>query len=39
VLAERYPRWDDFQAMRRRIDPTGVFTNPYLERVLGPVGG
>jgi L-gulonolactone oxidase len=39
VLAERYPRWDDFQAVRRRLDPAGVFTNPYLERVLGPVTG
>lgn len=37
VLADRYPRWDDFQAVRRRVDPAGLFTNPYLERVLGPV--
>jgi L-gulonolactone oxidase len=35
ALADRYPRWDDFQAVRRRIDPEGRFTNPYLERVLG----
>ena len=39
TLAERYPRWDDFQQVRRRLDPDGRFTNPYLERVLGPVGG
>ena len=38
TLAERYPRWDDFQAVRRRLDPDGGFTNPYLDRVLGPVG-
>jgi L-gulono-1,4-lactone dehydrogenase len=38
-LAERYPRWGDFQAVRRRLDPEGVFTNPYLQRVLGPVDG
>lgn len=38
TLAERYPRWDDFQAVRRRMDPEGRFTNQYLERVLGPVG-
>jgi len=35
-LASRYPRWDEFQALRARLDPTGVFTTPYLERVLGP---
>jgi hypothetical protein len=23
--------------MRRRLDPGGTFTNPYLDRVLGPV--
>ncbi len=39
TLAGRYPRWDDFQAVRRRIDPDGRFTNQYLERVLGPVDG
>ncbi len=38
TLAERYPRWDDFQVVRRRLDPEGRFTNQYLERVLGPVG-
>jgi L-gulonolactone oxidase len=37
TLAERYPRWDDFQAVRRRLDPEGRFTNQYLERVLGPI--
>jgi FAD-linked oxidoreductase len=37
ALADRYPRWDDFHAVRRRIDPEGRFTNPYLERVLGPL--
>ncbi|MGK2948651.1 MAG: D-arabinono-1,4-lactone oxidase [Acidimicrobiales bacterium] len=37
TLAERYPRWDDFQVVRRRLDPEGRFTNQYLERVLGPV--
>ena len=39
TLAPRYPRWDEFQALRARIDPEGRFTNQYLERVLGPVGG
>lgn len=37
TLAQRYPKWDEFQAVRRRLDPEGRFTNQYLERVLGPV--
>jgi L-gulono-1,4-lactone dehydrogenase len=39
TLAPRYPRWDDFQRVRARLDPEGRFTNPYLDRVLGPVTG
>jgi L-gulonolactone oxidase len=39
TLAPRYPRWDDFQAVRTRLDPEGRFTNQYLDRVLGPIGG
>lgn len=35
TLAPRYPRWDDFIAMRDRLDPTGTFANPYLDRVIG----
>lgn len=35
-LAERYPRFGDFLAVRNRLDPDRVFANPYLERVLGP---
>lgn len=38
-LAERYPRFADFVTLRDELDPTGVFANPYLDRVLGPVGG
>ncbi len=30
-----YPRFDDFLAIRDRLDPGRVFTNPYLARVLG----
>ena len=30
-----YPRFDDFLALRDRLDPDRVFTNPYLRRVLG----
>jgi FAD-linked oxidoreductase len=37
TLAPRYPRWDDFQNVRARLDPEGRFANPYLDRVLGPV--
>lgn len=32
---ERYPRWDDFQAIRQRFDPQGIFLNAYLERLFG----
>jgi L-gulonolactone oxidase len=39
TLASRYPEWDRFQAVRARLDPEGRFSNPYLERVLGPVAG
>lgn len=35
TLALRYPRWDDFQAVRSRLDPDGRFANPYLDRVIG----
>jgi L-gulonolactone oxidase len=36
-LAPAYPRWDDFAAERKRLDPTGAFANAYTDRVLGPV--
>jgi FAD-linked oxidoreductase len=35
-LAPAYPRFDDFVALRDRVDPDRLFTNTYLERVLGP---
>jgi L-gulonolactone oxidase len=38
TLRPRYPRWDDYQAVRARLDPGGRFANAYAERVLGPVG-
>lgn len=34
-LRERYPRFDDFTALRDRLDPTRMFHNAYLQRVLG----
>jgi L-gulono-1,4-lactone dehydrogenase len=37
TLAERYPGWARFQAVRARLDPGGAFTNDYVRRVLGPV--
>ena len=37
TLRPRYPRWDDFQAVRARLDPHGRFVNAHAERVLGPV--
>jgi L-gulonolactone oxidase len=39
TLAPRYPKWDEFQQVRARLDPKGMFSNPYLDRVLGPAGG
>ena len=37
TLAPRYPEWETFQNARGRLDPEGRFSNPYLDRVLGPV--
>ena len=34
-LRPRYPRFDDFVSLRDRLDPSRVFGNAYLERVLG----
>ena len=34
-LAPAYPRFDDFVALRDRVDPDRLFTNDYLDRVLG----
>ena len=39
VLRTRYPRFGEFVAVRDRLDPEGVLSNDYLDRVLGlPVG-
>lgn len=37
TLRPRYPDWDRFAAVRRKLDPQGLFRNAYLDRVLGPV--
>jgi FAD/FMN-containing dehydrogenase len=39
VLRQRYPRFDEFLAVRDRLDPTGVLANAHLDRVLGPAPG
>jgi L-gulono-1,4-lactone dehydrogenase len=36
TLRPRYPKFDDFLAVRTQSDPAGVFTNDYLDTVLGP---
>ena len=39
ALQSRYPRYDEFVALRDRLDPTGVLANAYLDRVLGLAPG
>lgn len=38
TLEPRYPHWARFRDVRRRLDPDGVFSNDYTDRVLGPAG-
>jgi L-gulonolactone oxidase len=38
-LGKLYPGFDDFVSLRDRLDPGGLFSNAYLERVLGPIRG
>ena len=33
----RYPLWGEFQDLRAKLDPGGLFSNPYTDRVLGPI--
>ncbi|SFF25576.1 FAD-linked oxidoreductase [Fontimonas thermophila] len=35
TLAQRYPRWRDFLALREMLDPHGRMLNPYLRRMFG----
>ncbi|MCH1514940.1 MAG: FAD-binding protein [Acidimicrobiales bacterium] len=37
TLSNIYPQWEVFQNTRRLMDPSGIFTNPYLDKVLGPL--
>jgi FAD-linked oxidoreductase len=34
-LAALYPRWNDFQRVRRELDPEGRMLNPYLKQAFG----
>lgn len=34
-LRGAYPKFDDFRAVRDQLDPARIFTNAYLDRVLG----
>jgi FAD-linked oxidoreductase len=34
-LRPRYPRFDDFLALRAELDPLGLFLNPHLGRIFG----
>ncbi|WP_322074955.1 D-arabinono-1,4-lactone oxidase, partial [Burkholderia cepacia] len=34
-LAACYPHWDDFLALRERMDPHGRFLTPYLRTLFG----
>jgi FAD-linked oxidoreductase len=38
-LAALYPRFADFRAVRRAVDPAGRFANAYTERMLGAPSG
>ena len=33
-LRPLYPHWDDFQSIRRTLDPANRLRNPYTDRVL-----
>jgi len=34
-LAALYPRWDDFLALRERMDPAGRYLSPYMRELFG----
>ncbi|MFD6419594.1 D-arabinono-1,4-lactone oxidase [Streptomyces sp. NPDC060194] len=39
ALRDRYPRWDDFAAVRATLDPDGVFLSPCTRRLLAARDG
>jgi FAD-linked oxidoreductase len=34
-LSRLYPRWDDFMALREKMDPKGLFLTPYVRGLFG----
>lgn len=34
-LKELYPKWDEFHAIRKEMDPKGIFMNDYLKGIFG----
>ena len=34
-LAKLYPQWQEFQALRKQLDPQGMFLNDYLVKLFG----
>jgi len=34
ALRDLYPQWEQFNAVRRRLDPTGMFWNEWAQRVF-----
>ncbi len=34
-LRPLYPRWNDFQTARQQLDPQRIFSNSYIEELLG----
>jgi L-gulono-1,4-lactone dehydrogenase len=36
-LSATYKRMDDFQSLRQKMDPLGLFSNPYVNQVLGDI--
>jgi FAD-linked oxidoreductase len=35
TLGQRYPRWQDFLAVRAELDPEGKMLNPFLKKIFG----
>ncbi len=35
---ELYPKWDEFNAIRKQQDPNGIFLNDYLELLMNDPG-
>jgi hypothetical protein len=33
-LSKLYPKWDDFQAVRQKLDPSGLFMNDFLKKIF-----